>query len=78
MSTLIRRAVLKFCEFARGLIEATFQPYDPQIVQQSLPVERCVELLATLKPGFIHHPKIEGTAPGNTCGARVRSGEDLF
>jgi hypothetical protein len=50
-------AVLGFSEFAREMIEATFSPYDPRTVQQSLPVERCVELLAKLKPDFIHHPR---------------------
>jgi len=47
----------EFCEFARRLIEAAFHPYDPLVVQQSLTVERCVELLARLKPEFIHHPR---------------------
>jgi hypothetical protein len=46
-----------FCEFAQELIEAAFHPYDPRTVQQSLSVERSVELLAKLKPEFIHHPK---------------------
>jgi hypothetical protein len=48
---------LKFCEFARELIEEAFRPYDPRTVHQSMPVEKCVEILAELKPKFIHHPK---------------------
>jgi hypothetical protein len=50
-------AVSKFCEFARELIETAFSPYDPRTVQENLPVERCVEILAELKPRFIHHPR---------------------
>jgi hypothetical protein len=48
---------LGLCEFARELIEAAFHPYDPRKVQEFLPVERCVEILAELKPKFIHHPR---------------------
>ena len=48
-------ASVKFCEFARKLIEGAFQPYDPVAIQDKIPVEKCVEILATLKPHFIHH-----------------------
>jgi hypothetical protein len=47
----------KLCEFARELIEEAFYPLNPLTLQESLPVERCVELLAVLKPRFIHDPK---------------------
>ncbi len=47
---------LKLCEFARELIEAAFHPYDPLKLHESMPVEKCVEILAELKPKFIHHP----------------------
>jgi len=50
-------SALKFCEFARELVEAAFHPYDPLKVQEGMPVERCVEILAELKPRFIHHPR---------------------
>ena len=46
---------LEFCDFARELIAAAFRPYDPRYVHESMPVERCVEILADLKPRFIHH-----------------------
>jgi len=49
--------VLRLCQFAREMIENAFHPYDPRTVHQNLPVERCVEILAKLKPEFIHHPK---------------------
>jgi hypothetical protein len=48
---------LEFCKFAQGLIEAAFHPHDPQKVHEHLPVERCVQILADLKPSFIHHPQ---------------------
>lgn len=50
-------AALELCSFARELIEQAFAPHDPRKVQESMPVERCVEILAELKPKFIHHPK---------------------
>lgn len=50
-------SALKLCQLARGLIEETFHPLDPLKLHEVLPVERCVEILAVLKPQFIHHPK---------------------
>ncbi|MFZ3215825.1 MAG: hypothetical protein WA192_07180 [Candidatus Acidiferrales bacterium] len=37
------------------MIEQAFHPHDPQKVQENMSVERCVEVLAELKPKFIHH-----------------------
>jgi hypothetical protein len=48
---------LKLCQFARELIEEAFDPMDPLKVQETMPVEKCVEILSALKPRFIHHPK---------------------
>jgi hypothetical protein len=45
-----------FCEFARGMIEEAFAPHDPELAQYELPVEQYAEILAELKPAFIHHP----------------------
>jgi len=50
-------SALKLCQLARDLIEEAFGPVDPLKVQETLPVEKCVEILAALKPKFIHHPK---------------------
>ena len=50
-------SALKLCRLAQELIEEAFHPLDPLTVQEELPVERCVEILAALKPTFIHHPK---------------------
>src|ERR1700687_2107483 len=49
-------SALKLCEFARELVEAAFHPYDPRKIHENIPVERCVEILAELKPKFIHYP----------------------
>jgi hypothetical protein len=51
------QGTLKFCEFARELVQAAFHPHDPRKIHEVLPVERCVEILAELKPRFIHHPR---------------------
>lgn len=50
-------SALKLCQLARELIEEAFYPSDPLSLHEALPVERCVETLAILKPRFIHHPK---------------------
>lgn len=52
-----RPETLALCRHARELVEAAFAPHDPRIVHRSLPVVRCVEILAELKPRFIHHPR---------------------
>jgi hypothetical protein len=44
-------------ELARELSEEAFAPHDPQVAQESMPAERYVEILAELKPRFIHHPR---------------------
>ena len=46
----------KLAELAQELSEAAFAPHDPQVAQESMPAEQYVEILAELKPGFIHHP----------------------
>jgi hypothetical protein len=48
---------LKLCELARELTEEAFHPLDPTKVHESLSAEKCAEVLAVMKPRFIHHPK---------------------
>jgi hypothetical protein len=48
---------VKLCEFAREMVEAAFYPHNPLTLHETIPVERCVEILAELKPKFIHHPR---------------------
>lgn len=52
-----RPSTVALTEWARELIEEAFHPLDPVHAQDSLPVERFVEIVAPLKPRFIHHPK---------------------
>jgi hypothetical protein len=51
-------------ELARELSEAAFAPHDPQLAQESMPPERYVEILADLKPTFIHHPRAKELIAG--------------
>jgi hypothetical protein len=50
-------------DHAREMIETAFAPIDPRKVQDRLPVERCVEVLAQVKPRFIHHPRCKELIP---------------
>jgi hypothetical protein len=50
-------SALKLCALAQNLIEETFHPFDPLTLHESLPAEKCAEILAALKPNFIHHSK---------------------
>jgi hypothetical protein len=54
----------KLAELARELSEAAFAPHDPQVAQESMPPERYVEILAELKPAFIHHPRAKELIAG--------------
>jgi hypothetical protein len=47
----------ELCELARELSETAFAPHEPTVAQESLTAERYVEILADLKPKFIHHPR---------------------
>jgi hypothetical protein len=54
----------RLSELARELSEAAFAPHDPQVAQESIPPERYVEILAELKPTFIHHPRAKELIAG--------------
>lgn len=54
----------KLTELARELSEAAFAPHDPQVAQEGMPPERYVEILAELKPTFIHHPRAKELIAG--------------
>jgi hypothetical protein len=51
------RGAQRLCGLAQDLIEEAFGPVDPLKIQDHIPAERCAEILATLKPRFIHHPQ---------------------
>lgn len=50
-------SALELCRLAQKMIEEAFRPFDPLTVHEHLPAEKCAEILATLKPQFIHHPR---------------------
>lgn len=54
----------KLCELARELSEKAFAPHDPTLAQESMSPERYVEILADLKPTFIHHPRAKELIAG--------------
>jgi hypothetical protein len=58
-----RPAALALCALARELLREAFQPRDPELSQHELPVERYAEILAELKPRFIHHPECKRLIP---------------
>jgi hypothetical protein len=47
----------ELCALARGMSEEAFAPYDPRVAQNSMPAEEYADILADLKPRFIHHPR---------------------
>jgi hypothetical protein len=51
------------CQHARTMVEEAFAPNDPRTIHRELPVERCVEVLAKVKPAFIHHPRCKELIP---------------
>ena len=46
---------VEFCRFTGQLIRDHFEPDDPELAQQHMPVEQYVDILQSLKPTFIHH-----------------------
>jgi len=54
---------LELCHFARELAAEAFSPHDPKEAQHHVSVERYVEILAGLKPTFIHHPRCKELIP---------------
>jgi hypothetical protein len=54
---------LELVRLAREMARDAFAPLDPEAAQFSLPVEKYVDVLAALKPRFIHHPKCKTLLP---------------
>jgi hypothetical protein len=54
----------RLSHLARELSEAAFAPEDPELAQETMPPERYVEILAELKPTFIHHPQAKKLIAG--------------
>ncbi len=55
-----RPSTLALCDFARGFIEDAFAPLDPLHAQDELTPEAYVDLVAPIKPKFIHHARTKG------------------
>lgn len=51
------KAVRDFVAFTKGLVEEAFPGRSPETAQYELPVEEFAQILAELKPRFIHHPE---------------------
>jgi len=47
----------ELCALAREMSEEAFAPQDPPLAQDSMPAEEYAQILADLKPRFIHHPR---------------------
>lgn len=54
----------ELCALAREVAEEAFAPHDPRDAQHKIPVEKFVNILAKLKPSFIHHPRAKELIPG--------------
>jgi hypothetical protein len=52
-----RPSTVKLCEFAREMLNEAFPGLDPLLAQFQMPVEKYVEIVAPLKPKFIHDPR---------------------
>ncbi|MBV8782329.1 MAG: hypothetical protein JO353_13110 [Phycisphaerae bacterium] len=50
-------SMMAFINHARKMIEEAFGDINPSKAQYSMPVEKYVEIVAPLKPKFIHHPE---------------------
>ncbi len=64
---------LKLCQLAQKLIEEALHPFDPIRIHENIPAEKCAEILATLKPKFIHHPESKEYIQGilTECGCNL-------
>src|SRR5262245_23828118 len=51
------KSSLELANFAQELAAEAFEPHAPEEAQFALPVETYVDILAALKPKFIHHPR---------------------
>jgi hypothetical protein len=67
------QGALKLCQLAKDLIEEAFRPLNPLRIHETLSAEESAQILAVLKPKFIHHPK----AKEYLAGMLAESGCDL-
>jgi hypothetical protein len=50
-------------DLAREMLEAAFAPRDPRVLHKDMTPEAVAEVLAVLKPRFIHHPECKRLLP---------------
>ena len=50
-------------ELARGMVEEALNPYDPRTIHEHKSPEELAEMLAKVKPAFIHHPECKRIIP---------------
>lgn len=56
-------ATRELVQVARDLSEEAFAPHHPTEAQHHMEVDEYVEVLKTLKPAFIHHPRCKAAIP---------------
>src|SRR5258708_1236175 len=61
-------SALELCRLAQSMIEEAFRPFDPLTIHEHLPAEKCAEILAALKPQFIHRPRSKECIRGMLAG----------
>jgi len=61
-------ATRRLCDLAREMIIEAFSPRDPRTIHRHLSMEACAQVLAKLKPAFIHHPRCKEILPDIIAG----------
>lgn len=56
-------ATLALTELARSLLQEAFDPLDPETAQYEMTPHEYAQILAALKPRFIHHPECKVLIP---------------
>jgi hypothetical protein len=56
-------ATHRLCRLARDMLIEAFAPHDPRTIDRHLSMEACAQILANLKPDFIHHPECKRLLP---------------
>jgi len=71
-------SALELCQLAQSMIEEAFRPFNPLTIHEHLPAEKCAEILSTLKPQFIHHPRSKECIRGMLAGTGHNLSQTYF
>jgi hypothetical protein len=71
-------ATRRLCDLAREMIIEAFAPHDPRTIDRHLSMEACAQILAKLKPAFIHHPECKKVLPEIIAGLGGDPGKVYF